>query len=338
MTFDKAPPIEAPWLVADIGGTNARFALARDAGRALDEFASARCADFAGVEEAVRGYLDGLCGACPRAAAFAVATPVLGDAIHLTNSRWAFSRAALQRALGLEALVVINDFVALAHALPTLQPAQYRVFAGPAPTAGAAMAVVGPGTGLGVAAIVPAPRGWIVVPSEGGHATLSATTPFEFEVLQAIRGRFDHVSAERVLSGLGLPTLYAAVADVRGERGAARDGEEVTRRAIGGEASAAATLDMFCALLGEFAGNVALMFGARGGVFIGGGIVAQLGELFVRSPFRDRFESKGRFTPWLREVATPIITAPHVTLQGAAAALAVALTRADENAYIRPKR
>lgn len=338
MTADKAALIEAPWLVADIGGTNARFALARDGGRRLDEVASVRCADFAGPEEAVRGYLDDLGVACPCVAAFAVAAPVLADAIHLTNSTWAFSRVSLQRALGLEEFVVINDFAALAQALPSLQPAHYRVFAGPVPAAGAAMAVLGPGTGLGVAAIVPSSRGWVVVPGEGGHATLSASTPFELEVLQAIRRRFDHVSAERVLSGMGLPTLYGAVSTLRGEPGAVRDGEEVTRRAIGGEAAAAATLDMFCALLGEFAGNVALMFGARGGVFLGGGIVGQLGELFVRSPFRDRFESKGRFTPWLREVATPLIIAPEAALLGAAAALAVALTRRDENAYIRPKR
>jgi glucokinase len=325
MTLDRENLVEAPWLVADIGGTNARFALVRGGGRFIDEVASMRCADFTGPQEALREYLDRVGVTCPRVAAFAVATPVLTDAIQLTNSAWAFSRAALQSALGLDRLLVINDFAALAHALPTLQPAQYRVFAGPAPAAGEAMAVIGPGTGLGVAAIVPSPRGWIAVPSEGGHATLSAGTPFELEVLQAIRRRFEHVSAERVLSGIGLPTLYTAVAAVRGEPGEVRNAEEVTRRAIAGETCAAATLDTFCALLGGFAGNIALTFGAHGGVFIGGGIVAELGEPFLRSSFRERFESKGRFTPWLREVATPLITAREAALLGAAAALAEAL-------------
>lgn len=325
MTFEKEGLPETPWLVADIGGTHARFALVRGSGRTIDEIVSVRCADFAGPQEALRAYLDRVGVACPRVAAFAVAAPVLADAIHLTNSAWAFSRAALQRALGLEHLLVINDFAALAHALPALQPAQYRVFAGPAPAAGFAMAVIGPGTGLGVAAIVPSPRGWIAVPSEGGHATLSAATPLEFEVLQAIRRRVEHVSAERVLSGIGLPTLYSAVAVLRGEPGEVRNAAEVTQRAIAGETCAAATLDMFGALLGGFAGNVALTFAARGGVFIGGGVAAELGEAFLRSPFRDRFECKGRFTPWLREVATPLITAREAALLGAAAALAEAL-------------
>ena len=325
MTSEKRALPETPWLVADIGGTHARFALVRGSGRAIDEVVSVRCADFTGPQEAVRAYLERIGVACPRVAAFAVAAPVLADAIRLTNSAWAFSRAALRSALGLGHLLVINDFAALAFALPALQPAQYRVFAGPAPAAGLAMAVIGPGTGLGVAAIVPSPQGWIAVPSEGGHATLSAATLFELEVLQAIRQRFEHVSAERVLSGIGLPTLYGAVAMLRGEPGEVSNAEEVTQRAIAGEACAAAALDLFCALLGGFTGNVALTFAARGGVFIGGGIVAELGEAFLRSPFRDRFESKGRFTPWLREVATPLITAREAALFGAAAALAEAL-------------
>ena len=325
MTFEKEGLPESPWLVADIGGTNARFALVRGSGRTIDEVVSVRCAEFTGPLDALRAYLDRVGVACPRVAAFAVAAPVLADTIRLTNSAWAISCAALQRGLALERLLVINDFAALAHALPVLQPAQYRVFAGPAPAAGLAMAVIGPGTGLGVAAIVPSPRGWSAVPSEGGHATLSASTPFELEVLQDMRRRFEHVSAERVLSGIGLPTLYGCVAALRGEPGEVRNAEEVTQRAIAGEPCATATLDMFCALLGGFAGNVALTFGARGGVFIGGGIVAELGEAFFRSPFRARFESKGRFTPWLQEVATPLITAPHAALQGAAAALAEVL-------------
>jgi glucokinase len=293
---------ETPWLVADIGGTNARFALVHGGGRTIDEVASLRCADYAGPQDALRAYLD------------APAWRVRG-----------WPRSPWQRSLQLERLLVINDFAALVRALPALQPAQYRVFAGPAPAAGSAMAVIGPGTGLGVAAIVPSPRGWIAVPSEGGHATLSADTPFELEVLQEMRRRFAHVSAERVVSGIGLPALYESVAQVRGEPGQVGSAAEVTQRAIAGEVRAAATLDMFCALLGGFAGNVALTFAARGGVFIGGGIAAQLGEMFFRSPFRDRFESKGRFTPWLREVATPLITAPQAALLGAAAALAEAI-------------
>ena len=238
----------------------------------------------------------------PRAAALAVATALAGDRVALTNSGWDFSRRELQHALGLEALLLLNDFEALAMSLPRLQGAQVRSF-GPAPLPAAdaaaatgTRAVVGPGTGLGVAGLVHGPQGWVAVPGEGGHASLAATDDFEAALLAAAWREHAHVSAERLLSGIGLPVLHAAVARVLGQPAEALSADQIVERGLSGaDAVASRTLDAFCALLGGFAGNVALVLGARGGVYIGGGIVPRLGERFFASRFRERFEAKGRF-------------------------------------------
>lgn len=320
---------DAPWLVADIGGTNVRFALLSPSTREpLDAPLHLRCADFSGPEEAAREFLRRAGGPRPRLAAFAVATPLNADLIKLTNSHWAFTHIGVKTSLNLDGLVLINDFEALALSLPALRADQYRVFAGPAPAlpARAAMAVIGPGTGLGVAGVIPTLNGWFAVPGEGGHVTLAPADDRESEVLRAARAEFPHVSAERLLSGIGLPTLYRALATVRGESGAARreipPTEEITARAAAGtDPCAIETMEMFCALLGSFSGNVALTLGARAGVFIGGGIVPRLGELFTGSRFRERFEAKGRFQPYLQAIPTPLLTAADAALAGAGQAI-----------------
>lgn len=312
---------EQPGLVADIGGTHARFALASRDRHTVENVIHLLCADYAGPAEAIAEYLRRVGAGRPELAAIAIAAPVTGDRIRLINNPWSFSRAALERALGVARLVVINDFSALAHALPLLRRPQYRLFAGPRPRPRLPMAVVGPGTGLGVAGIAPTPQGWLALPGEGGHATLAAGTPFEFEVLRAAGGDRAHLSAERLLSGRGLPRLHRAVAAARGERVLELEPPEITRLALRGDACALDALDVFCGLLGSFAGNVALTLGARGGVFIGGGVVPKLGDMFLRSRFRERFEDKGRLRPYLEGIATPLITAKDVALVGAAAAL-----------------
>jgi glucokinase len=320
--------------VADVGGTNARFAWVAAPGAAVAHVRVLPVAAHAGPEVAVHAYLaelELLLGsdfAPPRSAAFALATALEGDLIELTNADWSFSRQQLQQALGLDVLLVLNDFEALALSLPRLGADQLRLW-GPALTElGAAhnkkhtLAVIGPGTGLGVGGVTLTNHGWVALPGEGGHASLSAADHFESQLLDVVRRDYAHVSAERLLSGIGLPLLHASVATVLGLPAAALKSEQIVAAGLSGaDALCGRTLDSFCALLGGFAGNVALTLGARGGVYIGGGIVPRLGERFFASQFRARFESKGRFRPYLEAVPTALITDTLAALSGAALAL-----------------
>ncbi len=337
MTEHKADTAQGlPWLVADIGGTNARFGWVDSVAGGVQHVRTLAVAGHAGPDSAAQAYLADLaslngprsCGsaapAVPRRAAFAVATALDGDTVDLTNSHWRFSRSALASALGLDALLVLNDFEALALSLPRLGAAQLRPH-GALPRAQGTLAVIGPGTGLGVAGVVQTAQGWLALPGEGGHATLAATDAFESDLLQAVRGQYPHVSAERLLSGIGLPVLHAGVAQVLGQPAASLSAEDIVQQgtAAGSAADAlcAQTLDVFCALLGGFAGNVALTLGARGGVYIGGGIVPRLGERFFASAFRERFEAKGRFRSYLEAIPTAVITDTLAALSGAALAV-----------------
>ncbi|MBT9493566.1 MAG: glucokinase [Paucibacter sp.] len=326
-----------PCLVADIGGSNARFGWLAARGAEVAHIAVMPVADHAGPVAAVRAYLQmlrpllgGPLEAAPKRAAFAVATAVVGDSVELTNGHWGFSRAEVQRALGLEAFLVLNDFEALALSLPKLQPSQVRQWCDVTglPRQGLSaglntLAVIGPGTGLGVAGVVLAGGEWVALPGEGGHMTLAPFDDFESELLAHMRRSFEHVSAERFLSGIGLPMLHGAVAAVRAAPGyRALSAELIVERGLAGaDAICVETLEVFCALLGGFAGNVALTLGARGGVYIGGGIVPRLGERFFASRFRERFEAKGRFRDYLAGIPTALITDTLAALSGAALAL-----------------
>lgn len=325
-----------PRLVADIGGTNARFAWVAQPGALPAQAQTLPVPAHAGPAEAAQAYLDALrtqLGAAyraPRRAAFAVATAVAGDRIAFTNSRWDFSREAVRQALGLDALSIINDFEALALSLPQLSGSQLRAVGTPAlqPMAdapvGTLLAVVGPGTGLGVGAVLRTRAGWQAVPGEGGHATLAAADALEAEVIAAVRRQHAHVSAERLLSGIGLPTLHEAVAVAMGlgVPAEALAPEQIVERGLQGrDAVCERTLDSFCAMLGGFAGSVALTLGARGGVYVGGGIVPRLGDYFFQSRFRARFEAKGRFAPYLAGIPTALITDTQAALGGVALAI-----------------
>jgi len=317
-----------PWLVADIGGSNARFGWVGSAGGAVEHVRKLSVPQHAGPAEAVQSYLSDLAGTlggsfqAPRRGAFAVASTIAGDRVTLTNSHWDFSTAGVCAALGLDDLLVMNDFEALALALPHLQPSQLRCHAA-APLPSGTLCVIGPGTGLGVAGITETAHGWVALPGEGGHATLAALDDFEAALLAQVRRRYEHVSAERLLSGIGLPLLHGAVAAVTGAPSVATlTAEEIVARGLAGQdACCRQTLDTFCALLGSFAGNVALTLGARSGVYIGGGIVPRLADLFFASPFRARFEAKGRFSSYLQQIPTALITDTLSALTGAAAAI-----------------
>lgn len=333
--FDEAlaPALSAsaapglPWLVADIGGTNARFGWVDHPCTGVQHVQTCAVQASAGPAEAAADYLArlrqerGEPALHPRRAALAVATAIQGDEVALTNSPWRFSRIGLQRGLGVERLLVLNDFEALALSLPCLTPQQVRV-AGPHPRRDAALAVIGPGTGLGVGGVLPTAHGWVAVPGEGGHATLAPMDDFESELLAHVRKAHPHVSAERLLSGIGLPLLHGAVAAVLGHTVPSLTPEAIVECGrVERDALCRCTLDTFCALLGGFAGNVALTLGARGGVYIGGGIVPRFADRFFASAFRQRFEAKGRFQPYLEAVPTALITDTLAALSGAAFAL-----------------
>jgi glucokinase len=317
-----------PWLVADIGGTNARFGLVRGQNAPVDNIVAVKCADFKTPEDAAASYLDTIATRegvrpQPKVAAYAAAAAIHGDTVRLTNSNWTISRPATMSALGATLVLLLNDFEALALALPHLSDDDAKALGPGIPDRNRPMAVIGPGTGLGVALCVPAGkgRGWVAIAGEGGHATLAPADDFEDDVLRHVRREFDHISGERLLSGIGLPVLHKAVAAVRGEPQETLTAEEISRRAFapgGGHAGCLATLDTFCAMFGTFAGNLALTGGAGGGLFVAGGIAQKLGDFFARSRFRARFEAKGRFRSYMAAIATRLITAPYCALRGAA--------------------
>jgi len=317
--------IAYPRLLADVGGTNARFASQTRPQGPLEHCGSYPCADFETLWDAISHHLwrEGLDK--PRAGAIGIATAITGDHVRMTNHHWAFSIKGLQDALGLQRLLVMNDFSALALALPVLQPEGRRQIGGGHVVAGAPIGLIGPGTGLGVSGLVPAVNGEGLVPlgGEGGHVTLSSYEPEEAAVLQVLHRQFGHVSAERALSGPGLENLYGALAEVRGVAMPAASARAISAAALSGsDALAEATLQMFASLLGNVAGNLALTLGARGGLYIGGGIVPRLGDWFAASAFRVGFEGKGRFRAYLQEIPTFVVQASdQAALLGAGRAL-----------------
>jgi len=313
-----------PRLVADIGGTNVRFALVADA--APGDAGVLSTADFPDVTAAAEDYLSRTGGVRPTVACFAVACPVRGDRIVLTNSPWSFSIEAVRRRLGLERLLVVNDFKALGAAVPLLRADERARIGGRDPVAGRPAALLGPGTGLGVAALVPCGDDIEVVEGEGGHIGFAPADEREIELLRLLARRYGRVSAERVLSGPGLVAVHEALATLRGVTAERLDAAQIVERGRAGtDALCRETLDLFCAALGTVAGDLALLFGAHGGVFIGGGIAPRIVELLAHSDFRRRFEDKGRIAGFIADVPAFVITAEMPALSGAAALLARAL-------------
>ncbi len=315
-------------LLADIGGTNARFALTDlDAATpVLLEQQSLPSADFASLQQAALHYLQAV-GAKPRQAAIAVASPVNGDAIRLTNRAWSFSRSALRDDLALARLDVINDFGAVAWAIPALAPGDCETLHEGTARLDGPVSVIGPGTGLGVAQLVgSSTRGWTVVETEGGHASFAPLGDEEQRIARWLTARFGRTSNERLLSGPGLAHIDA-VLGFDGEptldtlEMPLRDPAVIVAAALAGEDLVARrALARFCAVLGSFAGDAVLLHGART-VMIAGGIVPRFIPFLRTSAFRERFLAKGRFAALLESVAIHVITHPQPGLLGAAAAL-----------------
>jgi glucokinase len=322
MVSEPSRPPQRTALVADIGGTNVRFAVADLDTLELANPVSLRREGFPSLEAVAESYLRGVAGR-PSAAAIAVAGPVVGETVKLTNAPWSFRRAELKAALGVDELLVLNDFEALAHALPHLGPGDLHRIGGGAPVERAPKVVLGPGTGLGVAGLVWSPVGWVAVPSEGGHAAFAVEDAREFAMLERLATGRERLSVERVASGPGLADTYRVLAEMAGQPVAPVEAPEVVQRALGGnDPFAQEALERFALWLGRFAGDAALFFGARGGVYIGGGIAPRMLDVLSAGPFRRAFEAKGRMTSYLAPIPAYVILAGDAALRGAAAALA----------------
>jgi glucokinase len=321
------PPSTSPetWLVGDIGATNARFGLVSPQGVQLHT-RTLPVDDYPTIFDAMIAYVGERGGLpMPRQGAIAIASAITGDRVAMTNHPWSFSISALRAQLGFDRLEVLNDFTALALALPNLKPEDRLTVGGGVAAQGTPLGVLGPGSGLGVSGMIPSGTGWIALAGEGGHATMAPTTDRESAVLERLRRLFDHISAERVLSGPGLVNLYNALASLDGIPSRGYTPAQITDPDLGAaDALCAEATALFCAMLGTMAGNLALTLGARGGIYIGGGIVPRLGERFIQSPFRARFEAKGRFSDYLAAIPTYVVTHPLPAFIGCAAALLAA--------------
>jgi glucokinase len=303
--------------MADIGATTSRCALVNDKGQELapEVFENA---DYTGVAGVLRVYLQHRRASDqPTRAALAIAAPITGDDVHMTNIGWRFSQDALRRELGLKRLQIVNDFAAIAWALPLLTPADVVRIGGGESVSRATLAALGPGSGLGVSALVPSGDGWAAMSGEGGHVSMPAATREEQDVIAVLRDRFNgHCSAERVLSGPGLVNLYVTLAELAGRGSPTVTPEDVTNLAKQGEPLARKTLAMFFAMLGTVAGDLAVTTGARGGLYIAGGIVPRVVEQLGKSEFRHRFEAKGRYNQYLAAIPTFVITAQLPAFRG----------------------
>ncbi|MEO5881872.1 MAG: glucokinase [Caldimonas sp.] len=308
-------------MLADVGGTEHRFGWIDSPGAGISRLVSH--SGSAALGEEIGRYLSAQQLPRPASASLGIAAPVLGDFVTMTNGDARFSIRALKRELGVQTLLVMNDFAALAHSLPLLRDDESRPVGGGAATAGGALALVGPGTGLGVSGLLSVPGSHVPVVGEGGHASIAASDEREDEVLAVLRRRFGRVSAERILSGPGIANLHAALRQLSGLAAEELQPAQVTQRALdASDPCCVEALDLFFAFLGAVAGDVALTFGARGGVYIGGGIVARLGVAIDRSRFRERFEEKGRYRPYLAGIPTRVLVdASSLALRGADAAL-----------------
>lgn len=326
------PRFDHPRLIADIGGTYARFAL-EVAPHVFEQGASLRCADFSDFHAAITAYLSGLSDVVSgsiRHAAVAIANPVAGDQVRMTNYHWKFSIEEMRQRLNLDNLVVVNDFTALAMALPGLSAQQRRQFGEGVAVPRSVVGLIGAGTGLGVSGLIPAGDGWIALGTEGGHTSFSPQDEREIAILQYAWRQYSHVSFERLLSGSGIELIFRALTDKAGLPPRVLDAPEITRLALdGSDALCKETIDVFCAILGTAAANLAVSQGAFGGIYIGGGIVPRLGLYFDQSPFRKRFEEKGRFAGYMKGIPTFVITATDATLLGASVILASQLRALD---------
>lgn len=313
-------------LLADIGGTNARFALAAAEAHPpllTDSIRCYRVADFESLSDAAQCYLDEL-DVQPERAVFAVAGRVEGDRVHATNNPWAMSASQARKRLNLQGVRMVNDFAAMSMCVPLLETDDVVRIGAPEPrVVGAAddqtFAITGPGTGLGVGGLLRRGGEWMRLETEGGHVAWSPETPEEIDALRVLSQRFKRISNERVISGRGITNLYDALAEVAGRSSDSPGAAEIVERAEQGEEIGVRTLKIFSASLGSIAGDVALTMGAWDGVYLAGGMPPKLLSWLKEGDFRARFENKGRLEETMRDIPTMVITHEQAGLLGAAA-------------------
>lgn len=309
-------------LVGDIGGTNARFALWRD--QRIESVRVLPTVEYPRPEDAIRAYLRSVDQSVEalQAVCLACAGPVSGDEFAFTNNHWRLSRKAFCEDLGLSDLLLINDFTAMALGMTRLREGELIEVCPGQSEAGRARLVIGPGTGLGVATLLPLEDGsWRALPGEGGHVCLPIGTTREAALWARLHEKFGHVNAEAILSGGGLLELYRASCALDGELPRLTTPAEVTAAALAGDGYAEAVLEQFCVWLGRIAGDNVLTTGARGGVYIAGGIVPRFVEFFARSGFSQSFRDKGCMSRYFDDVPVWVVTAEYPGLEGAGVAL-----------------
>ncbi len=308
-------------LVGDIGGTNARFALWQD--QQLECIRVLPTKEFPTPEDAVRAYLDDIGASVDAltAVCLACAGPVGGDEFRFTNNRWVLSRSNFSRNLGLDDLLLINDFAAMALGMTRLQPDERICVRQGEGEPGRPCLVIGPGTGLGVATLLSLPGGWMALPGEGGHICLPVGSEREAALWTYVHRQIGHVNAEAILSGGGLLNLYRASCALDGCEATLDSPAQVTASALAGDRYAEAVLEQFCTWLGRVAGDNVLTVGARGGVYIVGGVVPRFADFFLRSGFDAAFSDKGGMSRYLDGIPVWLVTAEYPGLEGAGVAV-----------------
>jgi glucokinase len=319
------PTTESPFLLGDVGGTHARFALICEDNSCITHEVVLPTVQFPDLAAAVSFYLRQIGDPGVRKACIAIANPIVGDQLKMTNNHWHFSIENTRHLLHLDTLLMLNDWEAMAMAIPALSDHDLKQIGNGSPVLNAPKGLIGPGTGLGVSSLVRSLRGdWVPISGEGGHVSLSPTCDREADILRLLWRMHPHVSAERVISGMGLENLYQAICILNGTIAEPLIASQISQRAIDASDEACEeALKRFCRLLGSTAGNLALTLGARGGIYLGGGILGHLETYFTQSDFRSTFESKGRFEEYMVGIPTYLIRAKQPALIGCAMALGV---------------
>ncbi|NMT63982.1 glucokinase [Marinobacter orientalis] len=309
-------------LVGDIGGTNARFALVRSGDVTPEAIEVLACSSYDNLDSAITDYLQRSGVEEVKEACLAVASPVSGTRVRMTNNHWRFDSEEVRRQFGWSAFKVINDFTAMALGILHVAPENLiHVCGGPGDVRRPRL-VIGPGTGLGVSGLVPLQKGWVPLTTEGGHVDFAPTDDTGMAVLKILKARFGRVSVERILCGQGLLNLYRAHAEIQDVTASLDAPEKITAAALdNSDALARQTLGHFCEILGRVAGNGVLTLGGTGGVYLCGGILPQFIDFFLESPFQKGFEDKGRMRPLLEATPVYLVTEGYTGLFGAAEAL-----------------
>lgn len=314
-----------PCLLGDVGGTHARFALVHGNNAPITQVKVLSTGQFSDLANAVTVYLQQIGSPRVGHACIAIANPILGDVVEMTNNDWRFSIENTRQSLRLESLLMLNDWEAMAMAAPAFGVNDLEQIGQGSPVEHAPKGLIGPGTGLGVSSLVRSRRGdWVPIAGEGGHVSLSPSCEREADILRTLWQTFPHVSAERVISGMGLENLYQAICVLNGTAAEPLSAVQVSQRGMAAtDPACEEALDQLCRFLGNTAGNLALTLGARGGIYIGGGVIGQLGEYFAQSGFRAAFEAKGRFQKYMMGIPTYVIRKEQPALVGCAMALGV---------------